>query len=34
VTNWTLSDQMRRIELPVGINYGAAPQKVIELLKR
>ncbi len=33
VTNWTLSDQLRRIELPVGVNYGAAPQKVIELLE-
>jgi small-conductance mechanosensitive channel len=32
VTNWTLSDQLRRIELPVGVNYGAAPQQVIELL--
>jgi len=32
VTNWTLSDQLRRIELPVGVNYGAAPQKVIALL--
>jgi len=34
VTNWTLSDQLRRIELPVGVNYGAAPQKVIELLEK
>jgi small-conductance mechanosensitive channel len=33
VTNWTLSDRLRRIELPVGVNYGAAPQKVIELLE-
>ncbi len=33
VTNWTLSDQLRRIDLPVGVNYGAAPQKVIELLE-
>jgi potassium-dependent mechanosensitive channel len=32
VTNWTLSDQLRRIDLPVGVNYGAAPQQVIELL--
>jgi potassium efflux system protein len=32
VTNWTLSDQLRRIELPVGVNYGAAPKAVIELL--
>jgi len=33
VTNWTLSDQLRRIELSVGVNYGAAPKKVIELLE-
>ena len=33
VTNWTLSDQLRRIDLPVGVNYGAAPKKVIELLE-
>jgi potassium-dependent mechanosensitive channel len=33
VTNWTLSDQLRRIELPVGVNYGAPPQKVIDLLE-
>ena len=33
VTNWTLSDQLRRIELPVGVNYGAAPQKVIEMIE-
>jgi small-conductance mechanosensitive channel len=25
---------MRRLELPVGINYGAAPQKVIEVLEK
>ena len=33
VTNWTLSDQLRRIDLPLGVNYGAAPQQVIELLE-
>jgi small-conductance mechanosensitive channel len=33
VTNWTLSDQLRRIDLPVGVNYGAEPKKVIELLE-
>ena len=32
VTNWTLSDKLRRISLPVGVNYGAAPEEVIELL--
>ena len=33
VTNWTLSDQQRRIELSVGLSYGVAPAKVIELLE-
>jgi potassium-dependent mechanosensitive channel len=32
VTNWTLSDRLRRIDLPVGVNYGANPKKVVELL--
>ncbi len=32
MTNWTFSDQLRRIELPVGVNYGAEPQKVIEAI--
>jgi small-conductance mechanosensitive channel len=34
VTNWTLSDQLRRIDLPVGVNYGASPQQVIGLLEK
>jgi small-conductance mechanosensitive channel len=33
VTNWTLSDRLRRVDLPVGINYGADPKKVIALLE-
>ena len=33
VTNWTLSDQLRRADLSVGVNYGAEPKKVIELLE-
>jgi potassium efflux system protein len=33
VTNWTLSDQLRRIDLPVGVNYSATPQKVIEVIE-
>jgi small-conductance mechanosensitive channel len=32
VTNWTFSDKRRRIELPVSVNYSAAPRKVIEVL--
>jgi potassium-dependent mechanosensitive channel len=34
VTNWTLSDRYRAIELPVTLARGAAPEKVIEVLKR
>ena len=34
VTNWTLSDRMRRVDLPIGVNYGADPRKVIELLEQ
>jgi potassium efflux system protein len=33
VTNWTFSDQLRRIDLPLGVNYGADPQEVISLLQ-
>ena len=33
VTNWTLSDQQRRLDLPVGLSYGAAPAEVIALLE-
>jgi small-conductance mechanosensitive channel len=32
VTNWTLSDRRRRIDVPVGVAYGSAPDTVIELL--
>jgi potassium-dependent mechanosensitive channel len=32
VTNWTLSDLRRRIDLPVGVAYGTDPEKVLELL--
>ena len=32
LTNWTLSDQHRRIDLQVGVNYAADPQKVIEVI--
>ena len=34
VTNWTLSDRYRAIEVPVTVARGAAPQHVIEVLKR
>jgi len=32
VVNWTLSDPLRRIELPVGVAYGTDPKQVLELL--
>ena len=32
VINWTLSDRMRRIKIPVGVAYGTDPQKVLDLL--
>jgi potassium efflux system protein len=33
VTNWTLSDQLRRIDMPVGVSYSSEPQKVIKTLE-
>lgn len=32
VTNWTLSDRLRRIEIPVGVAYGTDPQRVLQVL--
>jgi potassium efflux system protein len=32
VTNWTSTGRTRRVEIPVGVAYGAAPARVIELL--
>jgi small-conductance mechanosensitive channel len=32
VINWTLSDRIRRIKIPVGVAYGTDPQKVLDLL--
>jgi small-conductance mechanosensitive channel len=34
VTNWTYSDRLRRIDVPVGVNYASAPKQVIELLEK
>ena len=34
VVNWTLSDRVRRIRIPVGVAYGTQPQQVLELLLR
>jgi potassium efflux system protein len=33
VTNWTASDRRRRIDIPVGVDYGSAPEKVVEVLE-
>ena len=32
VINWTLSDERRRMDLPVGVAYGTDPQVVIDIL--
>ncbi len=32
VVNWTLSDRLRRIELPLGVAYGSDPEQVSEIL--
>jgi potassium efflux system protein len=34
VTNWDLSDRMRRTQIPVRVAYGSDPSKVAELLLR
>ena len=34
VTNWTLSESRRRVDLPVGVAYGTDPKLVKELLER
>ncbi len=33
VTNWTLSDRTRRIDLPIGVAYGSDPERVLALLR-
>lgn len=33
VVNWTLNNRLRRIDLPVGVSYGAMPEKVIQTLE-
>jgi small-conductance mechanosensitive channel len=32
VTNWTHTDRLRRMDVPVGVAYGSTPEKVLELL--
>ncbi len=34
VTNWTLSDNRRRVDITVGVAYGTDPRRVIEILQR
>ena len=33
VTNWTLSDRLRRVDLDVGVAYAADPERVLEILR-
>ena len=33
VTNWTLSDMQRRLELSIGVRYGTDPRQVLDLLR-
>ena len=33
VTNWTLSDRTRRIEIIVGVDYDSEPRQVLEVLR-
>ena len=33
VTNWTLSDRLRRVVVPVGVTYTADPQRVLTILR-
>jgi len=32
ITNWTLSDRLCRVEVPVGVAYGTDPDRVVSLL--
>ncbi|MCW8983725.1 MAG: mechanosensitive ion channel, partial [Thermoanaerobaculales bacterium] len=32
VINWTLSDERRRVDIPIGVAYGTDPQVVIDIL--
>jgi potassium efflux system protein len=32
ITNWTLSDRLCRLEVPVGVAYGTDPERVVALL--
>jgi small-conductance mechanosensitive channel len=32
VVNWTLSDRLRRIDIPIGVAYGTDPKRVVKIL--
>jgi potassium-dependent mechanosensitive channel len=34
VINWSLSDELRRVEIDVGVKYGTDPREVLTLLQR
>ncbi len=34
VINWTMSDEKRRIDIPVGVAYGTDPARVLDLLSK
>jgi small-conductance mechanosensitive channel len=34
VTNWTLSDSLRRIEIKIGVHFTANPEEVMEILNK
>ena len=33
MTNWTYADRLRRLDVRVGVAYGSAPEKVLEVLR-
>ncbi|MGE3467994.1 MAG: mechanosensitive ion channel family protein, partial [Pyrinomonadaceae bacterium] len=33
VVNWTMSDEKRRLDIPVGVAYGTEPERVLSLLQ-
>ncbi|MEI9947491.1 MAG: mechanosensitive ion channel domain-containing protein [Pseudomonadota bacterium] len=33
VINWTLSDQKRRIEITIGVEYGSDPERILAILR-
>ena len=34
VVNWTRTDDLRRVEVEVGVKYGTDPERVLEILRR